>query len=429
MPLDVAVLDRALAVVGSGAARPGRWRSASHRAPAPDRVERDRRQRRDRSDGRRPSRPEPRIGPADRAASGGPDPCADERRIADERCALADRLEEAAQAAADRAREAQRAYDEHTGRSDARRDRRRPAGGPGRQGGGLDRLPPGECRRPVAAKAVEAAARDWLQEIDRINRTAQEAEQEAACASARPPAALVTVIDASRPRGRRRPDQRRDRPPRPASPPARRWRPARRPTQAASPGRPSRRTSAARRRGARPAPLVGGTRPRAGRPAVRRGRAAPRLRRRRAGASSSSSAATASAMDRVVAALAGDGPGRAAPLAARAERAGRRDHRPGDRGIGARVPRPTIRSGRCSARPSAATSRPRWPRSATASTGWAGSSTGASRASATCRSRSAMPGFDPMRIRRWPNEAEMRRALPRTSRSPPTSSSRRRPAA
>jgi hypothetical protein len=32
----------------------------------------------------------------------GLDPCADERRIADERCALADRLGEAAEAAAER---------------------------------------------------------------------------------------------------------------------------------------------------------------------------------------------------------------------------------------------------------------------------------------------------------------------------------------
>ncbi len=123
----------------------------------------------------------------------GPDPCADERRIADERCALADRLKEAAQVAADRAREAQRAYDEHTGRSaraaivaDPRAVRaakeaawtdfrRGNAGAQSREG-------------------VEAAARDWLQEIDRINRTAQEAEQEALRERAAA-GALVNVIE------------------------------------------------------------------------------------------------------------------------------------------------------------------------------------------------------------------------------------------
>ncbi len=134
-------------------------------------------------------------------ASGGPrsgapasaDPCADERRASEERCALADRLSEAAQVAADRVREAQRAYDEHTGRGaraasvvDPRaiRTAKEAAWTDFRRGNATAQ----------SREAVEAAARDWLQEIDRINRTAQEAEQEAirehAAASA-----LVNIIE------------------------------------------------------------------------------------------------------------------------------------------------------------------------------------------------------------------------------------------
>jgi hypothetical protein len=109
----------------------------------------------------------------------GLDPCAEERRIADERCALADRLGEAAQAAADRTKEAQRVYDEHVGRSEraaavadprAVRTAKEAAWTDFRRGN----------TQALSREAVEAAARDWLQEIDRIGRTANEAEQEVA---------------------------------------------------------------------------------------------------------------------------------------------------------------------------------------------------------------------------------------------------------
>lgn len=113
------------------------------------------------------------------SAAPGLDPCAEERRIADERCALADRLREAAQVAADRAKEAQRIYDEHIGRSEraaavadprAVRIAKEAAWTDFRQGNA----------QALSREAVEAAARDWLQEIDRIGRTAQEAELEVA---------------------------------------------------------------------------------------------------------------------------------------------------------------------------------------------------------------------------------------------------------
>ncbi len=111
-------------------------------------------------------------------APGGPDPCADERRIADERCALADRLKEAAQVAADRAREAQRAYDEHTGRSARAASVADPRAVRAAKEAAWTDFRRGNAGAQ-SREAVEAAARDWLQEIDRINRTAQEAEQEA----------------------------------------------------------------------------------------------------------------------------------------------------------------------------------------------------------------------------------------------------------
>jgi hypothetical protein len=108
----------------------------------------------------------------------GPDACADERRLADDRCALADRLGEAAGAAADRVREAQRAYDEHTGRAARAASVAEP-----RAVRAAKEAAWTEFRRSNATSGsredLENAARDWLQEIDRINRTAREAELEA----------------------------------------------------------------------------------------------------------------------------------------------------------------------------------------------------------------------------------------------------------
>ena len=117
------------------------------------------------------------TGPGNQAP--GLDPCADERRIADERCALADRLGEAAEAAAERLREAQRVYDEHVGRSEraaAVADPRAVRLAKEAAWAGFRRA----NTEALSREAVEAAARDWLQEIDRVGRTALEAEQEVA---------------------------------------------------------------------------------------------------------------------------------------------------------------------------------------------------------------------------------------------------------
>jgi hypothetical protein len=108
----------------------------------------------------------------------GPDPCAEERRIADERCALADRLGEAAQAAADRQRTGQHAYDEHVGRSERATAVADPRAVRAAKEAAWTEFRRGNAEA-VSREAVEGAARDWLQEIDRINRTSVEAELEA----------------------------------------------------------------------------------------------------------------------------------------------------------------------------------------------------------------------------------------------------------
>lgn len=133
------------------------------------------------------------VGGPGGGAPSGPDPCADERRIADERCALADRLKEAAQVAADRAREAQRAYDEHTGRSSRAASVADPRAVRAAKEAAWTDFRRGNAGAQ-SREAVEAAARDWLQEIDRINRTAQEAEQEALRERAAA-GALVNIIE------------------------------------------------------------------------------------------------------------------------------------------------------------------------------------------------------------------------------------------
>ena len=120
-------------------------------------------------------------------------PCAEARRLAVERCAVADRLAAQAEAAAVSLRKAQRAYDDHESRAAraaeaadprALRNAKEAAQHEFRQ----------SSARAGSRDAVEAAARAWLQEINRINQIAREAtltrrrEQDAVNA-------LVTVIE------------------------------------------------------------------------------------------------------------------------------------------------------------------------------------------------------------------------------------------
>jgi hypothetical protein len=119
----------------------------------------------------------PASDPAARPA--GDERCADERRIADERCELATRARALADAAADALRLAQRTYDAHEAAAvtaswgaDPRaiHDAKDSAQGSFRQAVNAARTP----------DALEDAARGWLEEINRINTAAREAAATAA---------------------------------------------------------------------------------------------------------------------------------------------------------------------------------------------------------------------------------------------------------
>jgi hypothetical protein len=101
-------------------------------------------------------------------------PCAAERRAMTESCALAERMRNQAEGAADRLRQAQRTYDAHVGAADqaeAIADPRvqRAAKDAAQHAFRRDRS------RAGSREEVEAAARTWLQEINRINGVAREA--------------------------------------------------------------------------------------------------------------------------------------------------------------------------------------------------------------------------------------------------------------
>jgi len=102
------------------------------------------------------------------------DPCAAERARTDEACAHADRMAVVAGAAQERARDARRAYDEHVGR----RDRAAAAVDPRAIRAAKDEAQAQFRRGRLAGQdraAVEAAAAAWLREINRINARSREA--------------------------------------------------------------------------------------------------------------------------------------------------------------------------------------------------------------------------------------------------------------
>lgn len=102
------------------------------------------------------------------------DPCAERRRAAEERCAVAARLAEVAEGAAATLRERQRESDEHetlVAKAAAAADARaiRVAKEAAQHQFRVSSAGAG------SREAVDAAAREWLQEINRINRSAREA--------------------------------------------------------------------------------------------------------------------------------------------------------------------------------------------------------------------------------------------------------------
>jgi len=130
-------------------------------------------------------------------------PCADQRRVADERCAVATRAREGARRAAEAHRTAQRDYDDHVGRGEdmaAAADPRavRTAKESAQAAFRNARL------AATTREAIETAAREWLTEINRINLATREAntkaEQHRAAATTLVPALerLALEADAAR---------------------------------------------------------------------------------------------------------------------------------------------------------------------------------------------------------------------------------------
>ncbi|HET9347148.1 MAG TPA: hypothetical protein VFO05_15765 [Candidatus Limnocylindrales bacterium] len=117
------------------------------------------------------------------AAGGGPeatpdDACADQRRVADERCAVAARAREGAETALDALRTNQRSYDDLVTRAEAEAAAADP-----RAVRAAKEAAQHAFRRARASGRtrddVEAAARDWLTEINRINHETREASASA----------------------------------------------------------------------------------------------------------------------------------------------------------------------------------------------------------------------------------------------------------
>jgi hypothetical protein len=130
-------------------------------------------------------------------------PCADERRLADERCELATRAQAQSAAAADTLRQAQRAYDAHTAAAEAAAEAANPRAVRTLKED-AQRSFRAASRGAASPDAVEAAARNWLQEINRINREAAAAsltadrERELATATGATLERLGLAADAAR---------------------------------------------------------------------------------------------------------------------------------------------------------------------------------------------------------------------------------------
>ena len=101
-------------------------------------------------------------------------PCADERRVADERCAVAVRAREGAVAAAETLRRTQRSYDEIVARAEAAAATADPRAVRSAKEQAQQRFR--DARNHAATRDdVENGARAWLAEINRINHDTREA--------------------------------------------------------------------------------------------------------------------------------------------------------------------------------------------------------------------------------------------------------------
>jgi hypothetical protein len=114
----------------------------------------------------------PDAGPDVRPAATGP--CAESRRLADERCELAGRARAQAGAADEAHRAAQRAYDEHEAAAETAAASADPRAVRRAKDDAQARFRAGRASA-TTSEAVEAAARAWLLEINAINAEAREA--------------------------------------------------------------------------------------------------------------------------------------------------------------------------------------------------------------------------------------------------------------
>jgi hypothetical protein len=115
--------------------------------------------------------PAPATGPIAGPATG---PCNAERRATTELCALAERMQSQADGAADRLRQAQRTYDTHLSAA----DQAEAVADPRVQRAAKDAAQHAFRRDrggAISREEIEAAARTWLQEINRINGAARTA--------------------------------------------------------------------------------------------------------------------------------------------------------------------------------------------------------------------------------------------------------------
>ena len=121
-------------------------------------------------------------------------PCADQRRVADERCELATRARAQATATEDALRSAQRTYDDHEARADEAGRIADPRAVRAAKDAAQHAFRGGRTTAHTTDE-VEAAARGWLVEINRINADARDA---GASATRERESALALVRDVER---------------------------------------------------------------------------------------------------------------------------------------------------------------------------------------------------------------------------------------
>jgi hypothetical protein len=135
--------------------------------------------------------PPPEMGASSPAEN---DPCAEQRRVAEERCAVAARAREGATEAHEALRAAQHSYDDHV--AEAERNAATADPRAVREAKEAAQLAFREARASATRRdEVEAAARDWLTQINDINQRTREA---AASAERGRAAAATLAIDLER---------------------------------------------------------------------------------------------------------------------------------------------------------------------------------------------------------------------------------------